>query len=177
MIIYGLDIENKEAVIKWLDKLRQGSGDARPLWTAMIPKIQEFVSYEFHPTIDDHKGWASLKEKYKEMKMKYGYPPGIGVRTGKLRSAAGQKAIIKMTEKSLIWKLNEAIPVEDGIPYARNFHEGQDKIPARPIYKYTALRVNSFLTLDVKRFNDGTVHANFTYNWLKNTLLKMAGEK
>ena len=177
MIVYGLDIENKEAVIQWLNQLRKGTGDARPLWLAMIPKITEFVKYEFHPTIDAHKGWASLKDKYKETKMRYGYPPGIGVRTGKLRMAAGERAIKQMNERTLIWKLDTSIPIEDGKQYAYWFHLGHDRMPARSIYKYTALRVNTFLTLDVKNFNNGQTHANFTYTWLKNTLQKMAGAK
>lgn len=173
MIVFGLDIENKDAVIKWLNELRRGTGDARPLWTAMIPKITEFVNYEFHPTMDAHKGWASLKQKYKESKMRHGYPPGIGIRTGKLRLGAGEKAIKQMDTKSLLWKLDVSIPVENGIPYAHYFHFGTSKMPARTIYKYIALRVNSFLSLDVKRFNDGQTHANFTYTWLSNTLRKM----
>lgn len=173
MIVYGLDIHNKQEVIKWLNKLREGTGDARPLWMAMIPKIKEFVNYEFHPTIDSHKGWASLKQKYKEMKIKYGYAPGIGVRKGWLRYGAGEKAIVKMNEKTLMWILNPNPMIEhEGEDYSIAFHKGHDNVPARPIYKYTALRVNSFLTLDAKRFADGSVHANFTYNWFKNVLEK-----
>ncbi len=171
MIVYGLDIENKEEVIRWLNRLREGLGDARPLWTAMIPKIKEFVSFEFHPTVDSHKGWAKLSEKYKEWKIRQGYAPGIGVRKGWLRYGAGERAIIKMNEKTLIWQLNpEPMLKHEGSDYSLSFHKGEGKKPARPIYKYTALRVSTFLTLDAKRFSDGSVHANFTYNWFKKTL-------
>ena len=170
MIVYGLDIENKKEVMQWLDGIRKCLGDARPLWQAMIPKIKEFVAYEFHPTQDSHKGWASLKKKYKESKIRAGHAPGIGVRTGRLAYAAGEKAIKTLNEKSLIWQLDESIPVENGERYAKSFHFGSDDIPARNIYKYTALRVNSFLTLDFKQFNSGATHASFTYAWFKKSL-------
>jgi len=169
----SLDIENKESVIRWLNEIRKGSGDARPLWLAVVPKIIEFVNFEFSSTVDKHKRWESLNSIYKKWKVTHGFPSGIGVLTGKLRRGAGLLAKKKMRKRDFVWELNQSgVVSKKGYSYAPVFHFGKrdGSQPPRTIYKFTALRLNSFLKLDAKKFSDGTVHANFTYKWLKKSL-------
>jgi hypothetical protein len=172
MFKFKLDIENKDKVIKWLEKIKKGSGDARPLWIAMIPKVTEFVNYEFHDTIDGHKLWENLTSRYKKWKQKKGFSTGIGVMTGKLREGAGKDSIKQITPKSLKWILNDSNTKSNkGFNYAPVFNYGKrdGTQAARPIYKFTALRLNSFMKLDAKKFKAGS-HASFTYKWFRNVL-------
>lgn len=186
-----LDIKNKEAVIAWLERIREGSGDATPLWIATTPKIIEFVDYELDPNRDAHKLWKRLSPKYLLWKIKHKGVSGIGYLTGTMREAAGKEAFKIYNPKSLLWKVNTTITnKESGVSvgkYVYAFHYGRDvsyskkaekalkkakklnKQPARPLYKYTALRINNFLKLDAKKFNTGD-HASFTYNWLRKSL-------
>jgi hypothetical protein len=182
----SLIIKNKENCIKWLNEIRSGSGDARPLWKAVTPKVIEFVDYEFHPSRDTHKMWAGLGAKYLKWKIKRYKVSGIGYLTGALKNAASKDAIKTSNPKNFIWALNTEhqegrVPVSK---YAYRFHfgfKGTDSAKReinqkeRPIYKYTAIRVNNFLKLDAKEFNNGSKHANFIYTWLKKELEK--GEK
>lgn len=174
MISYGINISNYEAVIKWLDKIRAGSGDARPLWAAMIKSktIEKFVQHEFHSTQDSHKMWPALSPGYLEWKRKRG-ETGIGYLSGALREAASSQAKRKPGKKSLRWILDQTVPVSDkGYRYAPVFHWGKKdgSQPARRIFRYTALRVSSFLKLDAKKFESGVTHASFTWRWLKGVL-------
>ena len=175
----GFDIENKEQVIQWLEKLRKGTGDARPLWIAMYPKIVEFVNYEFHDSADTHKLWPALDSKYKRWKQLKGFSIGMGVMTGKMRTGAGKEAKKVLKEDSLLWILNQTnVRSKKGYRYAPVFNFGRrdGSQPARKIYKYTALRISSFLKLDAKKFESGVTHASFTYNWLRKAF-KEAGLK
>jgi hypothetical protein len=175
MILYNIDISNKEEVIKWLNKIRTGSGDARPLWTAMIKskKIEQFARYEFNPSSDSHKMWADLKPNYLRWKKAHKFPTGIGFLTGKLREAASSDAKKVLKKKSLTWILNSDVPVSKrGYKYAPVFHWGKrdGSQPPRKIFRYTHLRVSSFLKLDAKKFASGVRHASFTYVWLRKVL-------
>lgn len=154
-------VANKENYIKWLNKIRKGSGNARPLWLAMTPKIQEFIDFQFNESSDTGKRWRRLKPSYKKWKKKKGFSTAIGVMTGKLKSAAGTEAKKKATPKSLIWLLNNSVATSKGIKYAKWFNA------SRPIYRNVALRTTSFLNQDIANFPNG---AGFTFNWLKNSL-------
>jgi len=179
---FKIDINNKEEVIKWLNKIREGSGNAIPLWKAVTPKIIEFVNYELDPNRDTHKLWPRLNVNYLLWKIRVKHVSGIGYLTGAMRTAAGEQAIKQYSAKSLIWKLDPNVPNENEGKvgdYVNRFHygfKGEDIIgrkinqKARPLYKYTSLRINNFLKLDAKRFNDGIKHANFTYAWLRKSL-------
>jgi len=172
-ISIDLDIDSKEAVIKWLEEVQRGTGDAKPLWLAVIPKIKEFIDYELDEIQDSHKKWQKLSEKYLDAKIKKGYPSGIGVRTGLMKKGSMEQAKKKVTSKSLTWELNQnVVRSKKGYPYAMVFHYGKKdgSQPARPLFRYTMLRLNSFLKMDVRKFNDGTTHANFTYKWLRKSL-------
>lgn len=177
---FELDIENKEAVFKWLDDIRNRSGNAIPLWKAVTPKLQEFIEYEFHPSRDGHKLWSRLNVNYLLWKIHVKKVSGIGYLSGTMAEAAGKSAIKTYSPMSLTWKLNSGmVSSNGGYDYSKVFHygtknqtkgKGKRVQRPRPIYKYTTLRLNNFLKLDVKRFNDGTTHANFIYNWLKKAL-------
>jgi hypothetical protein len=179
---FKLDIKNKDAVIKWLEEIRRGSGDATPLWVAVTPKIVEFVDYEFHPTRDTHKLWPRLSVNYLIWKIRKHHVSGIGYKTGVMKDAASKNAIKLYKSKSLTWQLNSnAVAANDPnrYDYSKVFHfgtrnqtkgKGKRVQKPRPIYKYTAIRLNNFLKLDAKTFNSGVKHANFTYSWLRKSL-------
>jgi hypothetical protein len=174
---FTLDVKNKDAVIKWLEEIREGSGDATPLWKAVTPKIIEFVDYEFSPTIDGHKLWPRLNVDYLIWKIKKYKVSGIGYMTGSMKDAASKNAVKTYTSKSLTWQLNSndvESHSKNGYDYSQVFHFGKrdNSQKPRPIYKYTALRLNNFLKLDAKQFSDGTKHANFTWEWLRKSLEK-----
>jgi hypothetical protein len=173
---FKLNIKNKEAVIAWLNEIKEGTGDATPLWKAVTPKIIDFVNYELDPHSDGHKLWPRLKVDYLIWKIRTFHVSGIGYLTGAMQNASGESAIKKYSPKSLLWRLNPATVIynsENGFDYSQVFHKGKrdGTQKARPLYKYTSLRINSFLKLDAKKFNDGS-HASFTYLWLKNSLEK-----
>jgi len=173
MINVNFDIENKEKTLRWLDRVREGLEDARPLWKALTPKITDFIDYEFDPKKDAHKKWAVLSGRHLAYKKRKGYNPGIGNMKGKLKKGAGMNAIKKYKEKSLLWKLNHAkVKSKRGYEYAWVFHKGNPKTnqPARPIYRFTCLRINSFVRRDVKK------GIGLTYNWLKKAI-KEANKK
>ena len=46
MIDYKIKV-NWQPTLKWLERIKAGTGDARPLWAAMIPRIRTFVKDEF----------------------------------------------------------------------------------------------------------------------------------
>jgi len=170
-MIFGLDIENKKKVIKYLSKISKGSGDARPLWTALIYKITEFINYEFHDTADGHKLWQTLYPPYKSWKERNGKASGIGVMDGKMREGAGKEAIKQIKRKSLTWILNQAdVESVKGFKYAPVFNKGSKdgKQPARPIFKYTAFRINSFIRRDDTNFEKG--RAGLISNWFRKVL-------
>jgi hypothetical protein len=161
-----IDLENKDAVIAWLERIKKGSGNAKPLWKAMTPKITEFVDWQFRSESDVAKRWKKLKPSYKAWKIKKGFSSGIGVMTGKLREGSGTSAKKKYTRKILFWRVNESyVRNKKGQKYARYFNK------VRPIYKNVAFRVNSFLSFDVKQFKSGSYNS-FTYIWLRNALTK-----
>lgn len=180
---FKLDIQNKEAVFKWLNDIRNRTGNAIPLWKAVTPKIQEFVKFEFHPSRDGHKLWSRLNVDYLIWKIHAKGVSGIGYLSGTMAYAANEGAKKVYQPLSLQWKLNvsSVLANSGGYDYSQVFHHGtknQTKGKGkraqrpRPIYKYTSLRINSFLKLDAKKFNDGKYHANFTYSWLKKALEK-----
>lgn len=166
----SLDIENKEEVILWLQNIKRGTGDARPLWHAVTPKIIEFVNMQFDETGDGaaKAGWKSLKPKYKAWKIKKGYPGVIGVMTGKLKIAAGEQAVREYKERELVWGVNNDVATSNrtGTEYAKYFNA------KRNIYRNTVLRMNSFLSFDIKQFIGGS-HNSFTYIWLRDSLRGM----
>ncbi len=176
---FTLEIQNKKAVIQWLNDIRNRTGNAIPLWKAVTPKIEEFVTYELHPTRDGHKLWPRLKPKYLNWKRRTKGFSGMGYLSGNLRDAASNSANKEYSPLSLKWSINTGIgKVND---YVWRFHYGfmgtdslgrKVRQKPRPIYRYTALRVDSFLKLDAKKFNDGRTHASFTYNWLRKELEK-----
>ena len=162
---YYIDIENKQAVIDWLEQVKRGSGDARMLWRAVLPKVQkEFIEgAQFSSHSNVGKGWKSLTPKYKRWKSKNGFQTVIGVMTGKLRKAAGTGSIVKMLPKSMTIRVDESKAVRKGVAYAKYFND------LRPVYKAVPFRINSFLATDVKKFNTGS-HNSFSYAWLRNSL-------
>lgn len=182
MILYGVDIKNKKEVIKWLNKIRKGTGDARPLWMAMSKKIPEFTDYELDPDSDSHKLWPKLSKRYLKWKSKKFGHVGMGYLWGTLQKAAGKKAKRMVTPTTLLWIVNSSVAGKKGKKvgdYLFRFHygfSGEDRLgrkinqPARKLFRYTNLRVSSFLKLDAKKFKSGAVHASFTYNWLRKVL-------
>jgi hypothetical protein len=156
--------------IKWLTEIKNATGDARPLWIAMIPKIRGFVAEEFTPRNPNK--WPQLSPKYKKWKEKRGYPSWIGELHGKMKSAANEKAVIDMQPTFMTWKLDPQNALsKKGYPYANVFNFGRrdGKQPARTIYKSTVLRVNSFLRTDINNM-EGGASMSFTFAWLRKAI-------
>jgi len=148
--------------------IQRGIGDARPLWVAMIPKIKEFVRDEFSGA--NPSNWPALTPKYRHQKAKQGFPHWIGVRTGNMKKAAGENAQIQLFHNKMEWRLNTGMtPTKSGKPYAAYFNEGTSNMPARPIFKSTQRRVNTFLRTDIKNM-EGESRSSFTFAWLQNAL-------
>lgn len=172
-----IDIQNKDEVIKWLDSIKEGSGDATLLWNAVTPKIIEFINYELDPSRDAHKLWPRLNTKYLLWKIKHYHVSGMGYLTGEMQKAAGANAIKTYTPKSLKWELHGQMiegNSKDHYDYSKVFnwgtHKGRYQKP-RPLYEFTALRINNFLKMDVQKFNGGSRNS-FTFQWLKKSLEK-----
>jgi len=161
-----IDIENKDQVIRWLENLKRGTGDARPFWRALTPRITEFVEKQFDYSSDSGKRWKSLTDKYVKFKAKKGFHPGIGVMTGLLGEGAGKRAIKKYKRKELLWSVNQGLVQNKGKKYAGFFHKD------RPIYDMVAIRLNSFLGIDIQKFTGGSKNS-ITYLWLRNELRKL----
>lgn len=155
--------------LEWLENIKRGLDDARPLWVAMLPRIHEFVAYEFSGSNSNN--WPQLTPQYKRQKVRQGYPYWIGVRTGTMRKAANEEASISITPKQLNWELNKSgTPTKGrGDQYAQFFHRGTKKMPARPIYKTTVRRVNSLLRKDINNL-EGNNRMSFTFKWLEKAL-------
>jgi len=156
------EFKDFKPTLKWLNKIKNGTGDARPLWIAMTPKLREFIANEFSGA--NPARWLALTAKYRHQKAKQGFPHWIGVRTGAMRIAANQRAKIKYSPKVLEWKLDTSMtPTKSGIPYALYFNQ------ARPIYRSVRDRVNAFLRTDIKDMAGGS-KAAFTFAWLEKAL-------
>ena len=154
--------------LKWLKNIQRGSDDARPLWVAMIPRIREFVADEFSGSNPNK--WPALTPKYRHWKAKKGFPHWIGVMTGTMRDAAGKGAIIEIKPKMMMWMLDAArTPTKSGVPYSSYFSNGTSKMPARPIFKSTLARTNSFLRKDIQDMEGGS-RASFTFAWLNKAI-------
>lgn len=162
-----LDIENKEAVLRWLEQIKKGTGDARPLWKAMTPKIIQFVDNQFQQGSSANKTWKPIKHGYKRWKAKKGFSTGVGVMTDTLKRGAGVQAKKKYKKKFLEWKVNNSLVNPFSKKTLGSYVKHFDKV--RPVYDNTIIRVNSFLTTDIQSFNGGSYN-NFTYAWLRKSL-------
>ena len=49
---FHIDIENKDEVVRWLERLKNGTDDAKPFWKALTPTIIKFVDTQFDYTSD-----------------------------------------------------------------------------------------------------------------------------
>ena len=157
-----------QPTIKWVQRIQKGLDDARPLWVAMIPRIREFVQFEFSGA--NPSNWPALNPKYRHQKSQQGFPHWIGVRTGAMRDAAGKGADIRVEPKRMTWKLDGAqTPTTSGIPYSAYFSGGTSKMPASQIFKSTRMRVNNLLRKDLKDM-ENTSRASFTLAWVRNAL-------
>lgn len=175
MINIKIDADWKPT-IKWLTDIKNGTGDARPLWLAMIPRIREFVADEFSGSNPNK--WPALTPKYRHWKAKKGFPHWIGVMTGTMKEAANEKAEIDLQPTYMTWKLNPNNALsKKGYPYANVFNFGRrdGKQPPRPIYKSTVLRVNNFLRKDINNMEGGS-SMSFTFRWLMNAVKPHQGK-
>jgi hypothetical protein len=167
---------NWKPSLEWLEQIKKGTGDARPLWIAMIPKIREFVAFEFAGSNPNK--WPRLNQKYLEWKVKHGFPSWIGAMSGKMKDAANEKAEINMQPEYMTWKLNPQNALsKKGYPYPNVFNWGRrdGKQPARPIFKSTVLRVNNFLRTDINNMEGGS-RMSFTFKWLEKAVAPHQGK-
>ncbi len=170
--------------LQWLENIKKGTDDARPLWFAMLPRVHAFVAEEFSGTNPNK--WAQYKPNkvimrtgnksamgvstYKAWKVNHGYPWWIGVMTGRMKRAANENATINVTPKKLTWELNKSgTPTKGGDQYAQFFSGGTRKMTARPIYKSTVLRVNNLLRQDINNMK-GQSRSSFTFAWIEKAL-------
>ena len=145
--------------LEWLEKIKRGVGDARPLWVAMQPKVIEWIKQEF--TDSNPNKWKKLSPKYLEWKLKNNFPATIGILTGDMLKAASDNAIVEMTERHMSVEVNQA-----EAPHSVFFHFGTKKMPARGIYKRTRLVIDSWLRDDIRDMEGGSRSA-FTFQWLR----------
>lgn len=164
---FSVDVDWKPS-LKWLDQIKSGAGDARPLWVAMIPRVREFVAEEFSG--NNPNKWSALTPKYRHWKAMRGFPHWIGVLHGNLRQGAGPGAKIVIHPKYFKWELDQSKTVNArGTNYAPFFNFGTSKMPARPVFKSTVLRVNNFLRKDINDLYGGSRMA-FTFKWLEKAI-------
>ncbi len=168
MIDYKIKVDWKPT-LAWLERIKAGTGDARPLWAAMIPRIRTFVKDEFAG--GNPNKWQSLSPRYRHWKATHGYPHWIGVLTGKMRDAAGPGANIQLKPRVLIWGLDQnKTRAKNGASYSGYFHSGTRKMPARPIFRSTRLRVDTMLRKDLNDMKSGDPRMSFTFAWLSKSL-------
>lgn len=154
--------------LEWLENIKRGTDDARPLFIALVPRIQTFVADEFSGANPNK--WPILNPKYRQWKAKKGYPHWVGVLSGKLRTAAGPNAITSISKTELRWELNYNIPVSPkGAPYSFYFDGGTRKMPPREIFKSSVRRINSLLKQDIKDM-EGNNKMAFTFAWLEKAI-------
>jgi hypothetical protein len=153
--------------LEWLEKIKRGLDDARPLWMAMIPRIREFVDEEFSG--NNPNKWQSLTPKYRHWKAQHGFPHWIGVLTGNLKKASGQNAKVKINPKWLEWAVNTDMTQVKGGNYGIFFSRGTSKMPARQIFRSSKMRINNFLKKDINDMEGGSRMA-FTFAWLNKAI-------
>ena len=127
-----------EQARKWLDSVKNGIGNMKPLFKGIEGDVRYFAASEF----SDHNPnkWRRLTPNYKNWKTNMGYPETIGVRTGRLKAGASAHARVKISRKKMIYVLNE-----DNVKDNKNRKYAKWFDRKRPLFKWTALRVNSFI--------------------------------
>lgn len=138
-----------------LDRNISNSKNMRPVFKRLVPVIKEAERYAFSEA--NPSGWPALKAQYKNWKISKGYPSTIGIRTGALKIAATDKAIVNAGRKRLTYGLNPATRgIQKGATakqknkrvgeYAHYFNE------RRPIFEYAAKYINDLTKRMIKEY-------------------------
>lgn len=144
-----------ESLHRWFDDFKKDVSDTRSIWKELTPEIKKQINYEFSDANPNK--WDPISAKYKATKIKQGFPVTIGVRTGSLRNAAGDNAIVTYKPSGIEWELNENITsgqfgslknITTG-DYAKYFHGSPGD---RPIYVYTVEWLNNIAKQAVKEY-------------------------
>jgi len=99
--------DSLDSLKKWFDDFTKDVSDTRSIWKDLTPDIKNAIDSEFSDS--NPNGWDSLQASYKATKIRQGFPPTIGVRTGSLRDAASKYAKVVFKPLGLNWELNENI--------------------------------------------------------------------
>ena len=132
-----IEVEWK-ATHEWLDRVRKGVEDARPLWKGITPILREWTANEFAGGNPNR--WMKLTPKYKAWKAKEGYPTKIGTMKGKLADASSEGAIVNYNYSSMTFQVDTSKTInESGDSYAKYFNK------YRPLFRWTNNRIVSWL--------------------------------
>lgn len=147
-----LDMDASGA-LRWLNGVKRGVGDMSPLYKAIEPSMRKFAKTEFSSSNPNN--WMELKPEYKAWKSSKGFSTNIGVMTGRMKWAASDGAKTTITQKTMIYELdNSKTRTKKGVDYSQYFDHYKDGSPKRKIFRWTALRVESFIQgLTVKFVN------------------------
>ena len=96
-----------QSLKKWFDDFEKDVSDTRSIWKELTPDIKKAINFEFSEANPNK--WDAISEKYKATKIRQGFPSTIGVRTGSLRSAAGENADVVYKPLGLEWSVKESI--------------------------------------------------------------------
>lgn len=130
--------DSVESLKKWFDDFERDATDTRSVWRELTPEIKKAINFEFSEANPNN--WDPILASYKATKIRQGFPVTVGVRTGSLRSAAGENANVVYKPAGIQWTLNENIKsgqfgslknITTG-EYAKYFNKN------REIYVYTA---------------------------------------
>src|SRR4030042_1380412 len=94
-------------IINKLGELKRGSDDMTDVWRAITPDIKEIMAYTFSDANPNK--WSKLTAKYRNWKIKHGYPATIGILTGALKKSLVDDPDIKLLKQKMIYKYNENI--------------------------------------------------------------------
>jgi hypothetical protein len=118
-------------VTQWIESI---GVDKRQLWNTMEPVIREQMNREFSD--ENPNRWKALSPHYLQEKLAAGFPATIGVRTGNLKRAATDAAIVEKREEFMVYTINPGMDKSDEGPYFEDFHA------KRKIFRHTTPYIN-----------------------------------
>jgi hypothetical protein len=134
-------------IFQWIRNKGLRADNMTPVWTELESLINDSVKYEFSEA--NPNSWPAISESWKQEKMEQGKPVTIGIYTGALKRAASDDAIIKKSDVSLYWGLNEDVNNDFGElvgNYAADFNE------TRPLFQYTGKYIKSVIKKTIQQW-------------------------
>lgn len=104
MITIQLDKRHQDELLRWIEDKKARLSDFRPLFATLRPIIDSQVKEEF--SVANPNDWKALSPQYRAEKVAAGYPDIIGWRTGGLRHASTEGALLELDKTTLKWKVD-----------------------------------------------------------------------